>query len=321
MLGRNLVTLSAAALVWCALAPARAQERKGGGGKEAKRAEEISRHTSRSTWINQDDKRIVKVTVEDKVVLNDDFTDAADIPSDGSLEVEDNRDGTARRYRVVRGAGGGLERTYWVNGGLRALDAEGREWVRRVMLEASRQGGLFARQRAQRILKERGARGLAEELTHVRGDYARRIYFEELVASGRLDDSALASALQSLRIASDYERAQFLIRAAEVALPRERVVPAYFEAVGQIGSDYEHRRVLSAVLKREGLGREAQLAALRSAARIGSDYEKATFLVQFARLGVTDERVRAAFADAARTIGSDYERGRVEKAAARRPAN
>ena len=324
MIKRNLFTLSAAALLACAASPCFAQK---SGQQEIRSVHattnggEVTRSNSRFTWVEIDGPIKVEVKVEGKVEMNDDYTDVATIPADGAFTAEDNRDGVARRYRVERGAGGELRRTYTVGGAERPLDAEGGAWLNRVMLQAVRKGGLFAKERAQRILRERGARGLSEELTHVRSDYVRRLYFEALVASGDLDDSTLSNALRSLSIGSDYERAQFLIKAADASLGREKLVPVYFEAVGKINSDYEHRRVLSAVIKRPNLGRDALVAAIRSAAGVESDYEKATFLIAVARLAPDDERVRAAFAEAVRTIGSDYERGRVEKAAARRAAN
>lgn len=322
MFKRSLITLSAAAaLLALASAPCLAQKR----GQQELRSihettdgNEVTRGNSRFTWIEQNDGIKVEVKVEGKIEMNDDFTDVASIPTDGRLTVEDNRSGVMRRYRAERGAGGDLLRAYSVGGRERALDAEGQEWLRRVMLQAVRQGGMFAKERAHKILRERGARGLSEELTHVRGDYVRRIYFEALVASGNLDDAMLANALRSLSIGSDYERAQFLIKAADAALASEKIVPVYFEAVGKIDSDYEHRRVLSALIKRPSLGRAALVAAIRSAAGVESDYEKATFLIQVARLNRAEEGVGAAFAEAVRTINSDYERGRVEKAAARR---
>ncbi|HLL75428.1 MAG TPA: hypothetical protein VK421_09180 [Pyrinomonadaceae bacterium] len=281
--------------------------------------EKKSEANSRWTWTHTDDGRGIKVAVENKVVFTDDYSDVREIPSDGRLIIEDNRaGGVDRRYRVERGAGGELVRTYRVNGAERQLDAEGREWLRRVMLEAVRQGGLEARPRAQRILRERGARALAEELTHVRGDYVRRIYFEELMNAPGLDEQTLADALRNAsRISSDYERAQLLIRVDDTFLAKDRLVPAYFEAVGRISSDYERRRVLLNALKRAGLGGDALVALVHAASRISSDYEKATVLIQVARLNPTDSRVRGAFAEAVRTITSDYERGRVEKVAAR----
>lgn len=308
----------ALALGLCAAASGFAQESK----RETTRSaveEKKSETNSRFSWVHSDDGRGIKVTVENKVVFADDYSYMRDIPADGRLIIEDTRgNGPDRRYRVERGASGELRRTYRVNGAERAFDQEGREWLRRTLLEAVRQGGLEARPRAQRILRDGGARALAEELTHVRGDYVRRIYFEELLGAPGLDERTLADALRNAsNISSDYERAQLLVRVAGNFLPKDRLVPVYFEAVGRIGSDYERRRVLSNALRREGLSAGALVAAIRAAAGISSDYEKATVLIQAARLNPTDARVREAFAAAVRTISSDYERGRVEKVAAR----
>lgn len=299
-------------------------------GQEPKRAtrnsveEKKSENSSRFQWTHDDGDRRVRVTVDNKVVFADDYSDVRDIEDDGRLIIEDGRnDGAERRYRVERGAGGGLVRKYWVNGGERELDGEGREWLRRTLLEAVRRGGLDAKARAQAVLRGGGPRALAEEIKHLRGDYTLRVYFAELLGAPGLDDTTLADALRnSSNISSDYERAQLLVRVADKFLSKERLVPAYFEAVARIGSDYERRRVLSNAVRREGLSGAALAAAVRAAARISSDYEKAAFLIQVARLNASDERVGAAFADVLRTISSDYERGRVERVAARRgPSN
>lgn len=299
-------------------------------GQESKRAtrnsveEKKSESTSRFQWTHDEGDRRVRVTVDNKVVFADDYSDVRDIGDDGRLIVEDRREGEAeRRYRVERGAGGGLVRKYSANGDERELDGEGREWLRRTLLEAVRRGGLNAKARAQAVLRDGGPRALAEEIKHLRGDYTRRIYFEELLGAPALDDSTLADALRnSSNISSDYERAQLLVRVADKFLSKDRFVPDYFEAVGRISSDYERRRVLSNAIRREGLSNAALAAAVRASARISSDYEKAAFLIQVARLDAGDERVRAAFAEVLRSISSDYERGRVERVAARRgPSN
>lgn len=299
----------------------------GQGSKQARTGVDETKKsetTSRFQWTHEDDDRRIRVTVENKVVFADDYSDVRDIPEDGRLIVEDRRKGEPdRRYRVERGAGGGLARKYVVSGAERELDGEGREWLRRALLDAVRRGGLNAKTRAQAILRDGGPRALAEEIKQLSGDYTLRIYFEELLGAPGLGDDALADALAGAsRVAGDYERAQLLVRTADTFLARERLVPAYFEAAARINSDYELRRVLSNAVRREGLSGAALTAALRAAARISSDYEKAAFLIQVARLDTDDARVRAAFADVLRSISSDYERGRVERVAARRgPSN
>ncbi|MBA3320500.1 MAG: hypothetical protein H0T45_03520, partial [Pyrinomonadaceae bacterium] len=92
---------------------------------------------------------------------------------------------------------------------------------------------------------------------------------------------------------------------------KSELLPVYFAAADQIGSDYEHRRVLSAALKKSKLGPEALLKMLKSSSVIKSDYEKATFLIEAAQLFVGETGLRSAFLEVVETITSEYERGRV----------
>ena len=277
-------------------------------------------HRSQWTWNHSDGGKKLEVRVVNKVEFNDDYSDVSAIPSDGELRVTDTR--TPERSRgllVRRAADGGLEHTYTLNGARQDFDAEAREWLRQVLLRAVRQGGLDARHRVRRILGRRGTGGLLEEIKYIEGDYARRIYFDELLRAEGVRDEDLNAALRdaSRTIASDYERAELLLHVADRFLAKNALLPAYFEALDRIGSDYERRRVLAGALRRAGLSREALVATAASAARISSDYEKATFLISAAERYQSDERLRAALRDAMMTIGSDYERGRVQTTLAR----
>ncbi|MCA1631989.1 MAG: hypothetical protein LC785_09020 [Acidobacteria bacterium] len=270
------------------------------------------------TWSHSDDNKKLEVKVENKVEFNEDYSDVSDIPSDGALRIVDTRDSSmARRLVVTRGASGELQRDYALNGARREFDAAAREWLRATLLVAARRGGLDARNRVRRILARGGSKAVIQELTHIEGDYARRIYFDEFLKIDNLGDeerhSALVNASQSIK--SDYERAQLLLGTAGVYLPKGSLAPAYFEALGRLSSDYERRRVLSVAIKRTDLSREALSAMAPTAAAIGSDYEKATFLSEAARRHQADDRLRAAFFAATNSIGSDYERRRVLNAA------
>jgi hypothetical protein len=269
-------------------------------------------------WSHSDDDRKLEVRVENKVEFNEDYSDVSDIPSDGALRIVDTRDASASRTLVVRrAASGGLSRDYSLNGARRDFDAAAREWLRATLLLAVRQGGLDARNRARRILARGGARAVAEEITHVEGDYARRIYFDEYLKIDSLRDedrrAALADAARSIK--SDYERSQLLLQVADQFITKGGLTPAFFESLNRDRSDYERRRVLTAVLKRADLSRDALTAAAQSAAAIESDYEKATFLAAAAARYLADERLRATFFAAANSIGSDYERRKVLVAA------
>ena len=265
------------------------------------------------TWNNSDDGKQIKVNVEGKVEFNDDYSDVSAIAEDGALRIYDSRGPRTFRLVVTRGVDSQLRRDYSVNGQVRSFDADGRAWLRDVLLQAVRQGGLDARNRVQRILKQRGARGLMEEIAYLKGDYVRRIYFEELLKAPGLTNQDLKSALgnASNSIASDYERAEMLLQVARVFLAGKELGPDYFAAVAKIGSAYEHARVLAGALKQDNLGKDSLAAFAQSAAKIDSDYEKASLLIKAAEWYQGDPRLRAEWLSAVRTIGSDYEHHRA----------
>jgi hypothetical protein len=265
------------------------------------------------TWNNSDDGRKIEVKVENKVEFNDDYTDVSAIPGDGALRIHDSRSAHTFRLVITRDVTGELRRDYSVDGQSRSFDAEGRTWFRAVLLQAVREGGLDARNRAQRILKQRGVRGLTEEITYLKGDYVRRLYFEELLQAPGASIQDLKSAMHNAAnsIGSDYERAQMLLQVAPAFLGNKNLVPDYFEATSRIKSDYEHARVLSGALKRTDLSKDALIAIAQSAAAIESDYEKAGLLIKGAERYQGDLSSRMEWLHAVRTIGSDYEHHRA----------
>jgi hypothetical protein len=316
---------------------------------QALRSQEKKPGRDQWTWINADNDRKIEVKVESKVEFNEDYTDVASVADDGALRIYDSR-GPQKFHLIITASGAGeLKRDYSVDGQSRSFDAEGREWFRKVLLQAVREGGLDARNRVQRILKQRGVRGLTDEIGYLKGDYVRRIYFEALLQAPGINTQELRAALQnaSNTIKGDYERSQLLKQVANVFLANNDLVSEYFAAASKIGSDYEkarllistadrfqtdpqfrsawlnvartihsdyeHHRALRGVLKTKELSTEALSGLVASATSIESDYEKASFLIEALNHYRDDARLRAAFKDTAKTIGSEYERGRVQK--------
>lgn len=268
----------------------------------------------RSTWVwsHKDNGVLMEIRVEGNVDFTDDYTDIRSISEDGLFQARDERGGVARKLRVVRGADGEPQRSYFVNGRKRELDAEGRAWLAKFLIEAVRGSGLDAKARVTRILQERGARAVLEEISLIKGDYAKRIYFETLLKEGALSGDNLESALRQAarEISSDYELAVFLIESKDKYLGTDKMIPVFFEATRKIGSDYEHHRVLSAVVQKQP-GKRVLSLMLESAASISSDYEKASFLIEAAPLYMAEASLRSAFLQTVNSISSDYERGRV----------
>ncbi|HSE32530.1 MAG TPA: hypothetical protein VLA93_13240 [Pyrinomonadaceae bacterium] len=274
---------------------------------------EVNRDKSTWNWISSDDGRKIEVRVENKVEFNDDYSDVSNIPGDGSLKIFDSRGPRTFRLQITRGAAGELKREYSVDGQRREFDNEGRQWLRTVLLQAVREGGLEARNRAQRILKQRGVRGLADELAYVKGDYVRRIYFEAFLKAPGLTNDDLKSAIRnaSQTIDSEYERAQLSLQVAHVFVSKDELAPEFFAALDRLSSDYERRRTLTGILRQEQPIKTALSAMANSARAISSDYEKGLFLMESAERYHADDRLRANWFNVLRTINSDYEHRRV----------
>ncbi len=268
------------------------------------------------TWNDSDGPQKIEVKIENKVEFNEDYSDVAAIPFDGALRIYDSRGARARRLVITAAPNGDLRRDYWLDGQARPFDAEARTWFRGVLLEAVRQG-LDAKNRVERILRQRGTRGLIEEIAFLKGDYVRRIYFEALLQSKDISSQDLKTALRnaSTSITGDYERAQLLIQIAKPILAKRELTTDYFEAAGKIDSAYEHGRVLASVLKGVELNQEVLSQLAQSAAHIKSDYEKASFLIKGAENYQGDAALRMQWLNAVRTIGSDYEHHRILKSA------
>ena len=283
-------------------------------GSPALQTTQTRKGESRTTaiWSHSEDGVKVEVRIEGKVEFTDDYTDVRSVSEDGLLLITDERGGATRKLRVTLNTGGTLKRAYSVNGQSREFDADASAWLSRILTEAARDGGLDAEVRARRILQQRGARGVLEEIKLLKNDYAKRVYFETLIKEGNPDTASLENILRqtSSQISSDYETARLLIDFAPLYLGKNRIVAPFFDATRRIKSDYEHARVLYAVLKNNP-NREVLKAILESTQSISSDYEKAKFLLDAMPLYLDDKSLRSSYLEAIRSITSDYERGRV----------
>ncbi len=278
-----------------------------GGSTFAQTSQEKTHSTSRWQWT--DDGVKLRVEIEGKVEFTEDYTDVSSVSEGGYLRVEEDRNGQSRRLEVRRDATGQLLRTYYFNGEARVMDENARKWFAELLLQAVRQGAIDVDKRVGTILRQRGVSGVLEEITHVSGDWAKRLYFQSLIRNANLGAADLQNVLRlaARQISSDYEQAELLIGIAGILPGKETAVPAFFEATGTIKSDYEHKRVLMTLLKKINPSREVLVQVAGSAASISSDYEKASVLKEVASVYLDDPGLRSVFFQAVQSIKSDYE--------------
>lgn len=260
----------------------------------------------------------VHLIAEGRFTFNEDFTDIGTVSSGGQVDVEVNYGDRVRRLTVRPG-----ERIYKVDGRAVPFDAEAKAWLAETLTFLLRRTGWAAEERAKWILEKRGVTALMDEIAQLNSDYARRMYYQAALASGRMDIAAYERLVTQAgkEISSDYELAELLIAVTEAQPLTAAMQEAFVAASTTIASDYERRRVLEAALTRRGLTAGVAVAMLKAAADINSDYELAELLVDINHARPIDDTVRAAFFAAANSIGSDYEHHRVLSAVAQRPGS
>ena len=302
---------------------------------------------STTTWIQQDDGEKRRLEIRGKAEFSDDYTDITSVSDGGWVIIEEVHKGQSRRYDVRRDGAGQITRAFYLNGTAQPLDESAKIWLAKFVLDAVRQGGFDAEKRVKTILAQRGVAGVLAEINQISSDYAKRIYYQQLIKQGSLNATAMRDVLrQAARdISSDYEQAQLLLAAAPMIAGRDAAVQPFFDAIAtiksdyersrvlksllnqesptsamlvlvasstkSISSDYERRGVLSALVKTRNQSEEVLRLLLDSATEMTSDYEKATLLVEVSNVYIGDARLKSAFLKAVETIKSDYERGRV----------
>jgi beta-lactamase regulating signal transducer with metallopeptidase domain len=267
------------------------------------------KHTLRAT-ISAGDCDLT-IRMNGKVRFTDDLSDVKSVPAGGSLIVSESDAVTTRRIEI-RSDDGRITRKFTVDGVERPWDDEGRRWLATVLLVFERRTALMADTRVAGLYRDGGVDAVLREIGLLSGDYARRRYFEVLFKTApSLSESDTRRALEVAgAMESDYELAETLIAIGKNGRIGSSST-AYVRAVQNIESDYETRRVLTALLKTTTPDAEAMQLLLDLADNVESDFELAELLLAVSGRGLSSREGRDAFFKAVATIESDYERRRV----------
>jgi hypothetical protein len=293
---------------------------KTGGVAVQQSRNSISQRGSVWVWNRDENGNSLEMTVRGGVEFNDDYTEVKRVADGGSLEIRETRGGMRRRLEIEAGQGGGLSVSYFVNGKSQPYDADAKVWFARVLDEAVTESGLNAGPRAQKILRERGASGLLDEISRLKSDHVKNLYFQELSKSGSLDarSSTRAIGIAAREMSSDHYKAQVLAGLQEQAMLDDATRAAFLEAAGTIRSDHYRAQTLLAGLKSGNPSKEVLLLALNGVVGITSDHYKTQVLLKVAESDFEDAAIRSSYVEAAATIGSDHYRAQALSAVLKR---
>ena len=241
-----------------------------------------------------------------------DFADLAAIDAGGSVVVTRVEGGESRRMEMRPGAEG-VSHRWFVGDAERPYDAAARAWLAETLTQLLRRTGYAADARSRWILQTRGQDALIQEIALVSGDYAKRVYYQALIADGPLDAATVARVVTQAgnEISSDYDLAEVLVLVASRYPLNEPARTAFVGAADHIQSDYDRRRVLKVVLAGKDLPDDLAAAILTAAGGIQSDYDLAEVLVQLTSKHPITPAMSTAFFRAVDGIESNYDRRRV----------
>ena len=261
--------------------------------------------TTRNGWTSLD------VKIDGVVEFTDDDRDVKSLSPGGRFRMEEGTILSGRVYEVKADSAGNLTRTYLVGSSVKPLDADGRAWMERILLQVIRDSGAGARARVARILRQGGPQAVITEIGLIHSDGSKRVYLEQLFSQATLNTEQLKEAARSIRsISSDGDKAQVLTEVDGKYFAGDWR-PSLFEAVESINSDGDKRRVLSDIVKKDGGNADTLFNAARAAKHISSDGDKAEVLIEMAGPYRDSGGLGMAYFEAVNSVSSDGDHARV----------
>ena len=266
-------------------------------------------------WVinHSDNGHEFNLRIKGKPEFTDDYSDLKSLSPGGSVTIEEKTASVTRKLEIKPDADGKLQRTYSLNGAAHDLDAEAKQWVSAIILDAVRQSGFDVERRVARLFERGGAAAVFEEVAQIKGDYAKSIYLRQMLKDRQVDGATARKVVQvaAHEISSAYEKQQVLAAVSGKYLEDKETLAEFAAAIPTISSDYERGQALAALVKDRKLTTDQLKIVVPSAAKMSSDHEKANALLGLLKAGGVEAVAQPAFFEAVNGIQSAYDRARV----------
>jgi len=252
----------------------------------------------------------LQVASTGQIEFTEDERDIQHISPGGHFAIQEKKGLTTRKLEIEPGPDGKLTRSYTYRGEPRPFDDDARAWLAGALQGLIRDGGYGAPARAQRILQRQGPIAVLDEITRIKRDHVKNIYFLELAKSGPLDLTVKQRMIRqaSEEISSDGEKAELFERLMAHFWSDASLRESLILSVNTMHSDGEKARLLSRFLEKSDTTSKDAESILGVIERVSSDGEKSRLLQQLAAHYSGGNPVRTAFFRALNTMHSDGER-------------
>lgn len=279
-----------------------------GGSHQNWTSSDGDRGTKRTTIRLRSGDCELRVDAQGEFQVRPDLTGFTSV--DDYVELEE-RDGDHNRKVRVSGAGRGLDYR-WSIDGTTGFDVDRERWLANILLAVERRTAWVAKARVPLLLKQGGPDAVLDETYQLDSDYAKRQYYNALLANAQLTeahkDRLLRQAADSM--SSDYERAELLKSVAAQGPMSDQLARSVIRVALRMSSDYEKRRALSAGLDAV-TSPESRTAFFSAASTMSSSYELAELLIAAQRRSFVDSVSADAYFKAVEKLSSDFERRRT----------
>jgi len=279
----------------------------------------FANHRSSSATVIDNDSRMkasvkngdceITLEREGSIEFNRNFTDITAVDADGWVSIYDKGGSTTHKLRIEPGDGGGLARTWYVNGTKQPYDTAAARWLANALQELDRYTNFSNGARMAVVYRERGVNGVLDEAAGTSSDYTKRSDVERLLKMAKLDQAQTERVLGFVGsdMSGDYDKSQLLQALLKQGLITPALQPKFIAAASTISGDYERRQVLTALVQNGGLSAASQNAVYDAALHISSDYDMREMLVEVVKKYGLSKETAPAFLTAAERISSDYD--------------